>query len=84
MLATIQEAIEDFREGRMVIIVDDEVPEPDDEVIRYFKKVTLIDSVRNIYSRQLGDKIYFLENLDSTGLRYAREGFKENKKRFNR
>lgn len=67
-----------------LIIIDDEVPEADDEVILHFQKVTAIDSVRNIYSRQLGDKIFFLENLDSTGLRFAREGFKANKKRFNR
>ena len=67
-----------------LIIIDDEVPDPDDEVIRHFEKVSLIDSVRNTYSRQFGDKIFFLENLDSTGLRFAREGFKENKNRFNR
>lgn len=67
-----------------LIIVDDEVPDPDDEVIRHFEKISLIDSVRNKYSRQLGDKIFFLESLDSTGLRLAREGFIENKKRFNR
>jgi hypothetical protein len=67
-----------------LIIIDDELPDPDDEVIRYFKKVTAIDSVKNSYSRQLGDKIFLLENLDSTGLSIAREGFKENKKRFNR
>lgn len=67
-----------------LIILDDEVPDPNDEVIRHFGKVTIIDSVRNIYSRQFGDKIFFLENLDSTGLRLAREGFKENKEKFNR
>ena len=67
-----------------LIIIDDEVPDADDEVIRYFEKVTVIDSVKNSYSRQFGDKIFFLENLDSTGLRFAREGFKENKKTFNR
>lgn len=67
-----------------LIIIDDETPDPNDDVIKHFEKVTVIDSVRNIYSRQLGDKIFFLQNLDSTGLRLAREGFKENKKRFTR
>lgn len=67
-----------------LIVIDDEVPDPTDEVIRHFEKVTVIDSVRNIYSRQLGDKIFFLENLDSTGLRFAREGIKENKRKFTR
>lgn len=66
-----------------LIIVDDEVPDPDDEVIQHFETISLIDSVRNKYSRQLDDKIFFLDNLDSTGLRLAREGFIENKKRFN-
>lgn len=76
--------INDLIYFKHLIIIDDEVPDPNDEVIRYFEKVTVIDSVKNIYSRQLGDKIFFLENLDTTGLRFAREGFKENKKRFNR
>jgi hypothetical protein len=67
-----------------LIIVDDEVPDPEDEVIRYFQKVTLVDSLRDSYSRQFGDKIFFLENLDPTGLRIAQEGFRENKKRFSR
>ena len=67
-----------------LIVIDDEVPDPNDEVIRHFERVTVIDSVRNIYSRQLGDKIFFLENLDSTGLRFARAGIKENKEKFNR
>lgn len=67
-----------------LIVVDDEVPDPDDDVIKHFEKVTLVDSIRNSYSRQYGDKIFFLENLDSTGLRFVREGFKENKRRFNR
>jgi 4-amino-4-deoxy-L-arabinose transferase-like glycosyltransferase len=67
-----------------LIIIDDEVPEPTDEVVQHFKKITVIDSVRNIYSRQFGDKIFFLENLDSAGLKLAWEGFRENKKRFNR
>ena len=67
-----------------VIFIDDEIPDLNDEVLRLFEKVTVIDSVKNTYSRQFGDKIIFFENLDSTGLRLAREGFRENKEKFNR
>jgi len=76
--------INDLIYFKHAIIIDDEVPDPNDEVIRYFEKVAVIDSVKNSYSRQFGDKIFFLRNLDTTGLRIAREEFKENKKRFNR
>jgi hypothetical protein len=67
-----------------LVIIDDEVPEPTDEVIQYFERVTVIDSVKNIYSRQFGDKIFFLENLAPIGLQAARKGFNEYKDRFNR
>ena len=76
--------INDLIYFKHAIIIDDEVPDPNDEVIRYYEKVAVIDSVKNSYSRQFGDKIFFLRNLDTTGLRIAREEFKENKKRFNR
>jgi len=65
-----------------LIFIDDEIPDLNDEVLRHFEKVTVIDSVKNNYSRQFGDKIILFENLDSTGLRLAREGFKKNKETF--
>jgi Dolichyl-phosphate-mannose-protein mannosyltransferase len=66
-----------------LIFVGRQMPDKDDEVFQHFEKVTVIDSVTNKFSRQYGDKIIFFENIDSTGLRLAREGLKEMKKKFN-
>jgi hypothetical protein len=44
----------------------------------------VIDSVSNPISRQFGDKIFFFENIDSTGLKLAQDGLKEMKKQFKR
>ena len=60
------------------------MPDKDDEVFQHFQKVTVIDSVTNPYSRQLGDKIIYFENIDSAGLRIAREGLQQMKKEFQR
>ena len=76
--------ISDITHFKHLIFIDDEIPDLSDEVLRRFEKVSVIDSVKNKYSRQFGDKIIFFENLDSTGVRLATEGFMENKKKFNR
>jgi hypothetical protein len=60
------------------------MPDMDDEVFQHFEKVTVIDSVSNPISRQFGDKIFFFENIDSTGLKLAQDGLKEMKKQFKR
>lgn len=60
------------------------MPDKDDEVFQHFEKVTIIDSVTNKFSRQYGDKIIFFENIDSIGLRLAREGLKKMKETFKR
>lgn len=67
-----------------LIFVGKNMPGKDDEVFQHFKKVTVIDSVTNKLSRQYGDKIIFFENIDSTGLKLAQDGLKEEKKKFNR
>ena len=67
-----------------ILLISSQLPDKDDEVFQHFEKVTVIDSVTNKYSRQLGDKIIFFENIDSTGLRLAIDGLKEMKKVFNR
>ena len=59
-------------------------PDADDEVFQHFEKVTIIDSVTNTFSRQLGDKIIFFQQIDSAGLRIAKEGLNEMKREFYR
>ncbi len=67
-----------------LLFIGKRMPDKDDEVFRHFEKVTIVDSVTNTFSRQYGDKIIFFENIDSTGLRLAVEGLKEEKKKFGR
>ncbi|MBD0331537.1 MAG: glycosyltransferase family 39 protein [Chitinophagaceae bacterium] len=59
-------------------------PEKDDKVFQHFKKVTFIDSVKNVYSRQNGDKIFFFQDIDSAGLQLAQSGVQELKAEFKR
>jgi len=67
-----------------LILLARRMPGADDEVFNHFQKVTVIDSVTNKFSRQYGDKIIFFENIDSAGLRLAREGLNEMKNMFRR
>ena len=67
-----------------LIFVGRKMPGKDDEVFQHFEKVSIIDSVTNPYSRQMGDKIIFFENIDSAGLQLAIDGLKEMKKEFKR
>jgi hypothetical protein len=67
-----------------LIFIDDEIPEGARELFAHFQKMTTVDSVTYPLSRQLGDKIFFLENIDSTGMRIINEIFGKNKQQFNR
>ncbi|MFI5130402.1 MAG: ArnT family glycosyltransferase [Chitinophagales bacterium] len=67
-----------------LIFVGRKMPGKDDEVFQHFEKVSIIDSVTNPYSRQMGDKIIFFENIDSAGLQLAIDGLKEMQKEFKR
>lgn len=69
---------------RNIILLARRMPDEDDEVFQHFEKVTIIDSVTNKLSRQLGDKVIFFENVDATGLKLAQDGLKEMKSVFNR
>lgn len=67
-----------------LIFVGRNMPGKDDEVFQHFQSVTIVDSVTNIYSRQLGDKIIFFQTIDSAGLQIAIKGLKEMKSEFQR
>ncbi len=67
-----------------LVFIGRRMPGSDDKVFQHFARATVIDSVTNPFSRQYGDKIIFFENIDSTGLRLAIDGLKEQKKKFQR
>lgn len=67
-----------------LLFIGEEMPGKDDEVFNHFEKVTIIDSVTNPLSRQLGDKIIFYENADSIAAKLATEGLDEMKGKFKR
>lgn len=67
-----------------LIFIGRNMPDKDDEVFNHFKKVTLIDSVKNPLSRQFGDKIIYFQNADSLAAKLARYGLSEMKQQFNR
>ena len=68
---------------RHFIFIGRNMPDKDDEIFQHFENVTLIDSVKNTYSRQYGDKIIFFKNIDAIGLKLANDGLKEMKEEFN-
>lgn len=68
---------------RHLIFIGRNLPGKDDAVFQHFEKVTVIDSVTYQHSRQLGDKVIFFENIDSSGLKLATEGLKQMKAEFN-
>ena len=67
-----------------LIYIGRDFPDKSDSVFLHFKKVTLVDSVSNPYSRQQGDKIILFEEADQEAWIKAREGLKKMKNRFRR
>ncbi len=65
-----------------MLFVGKNMPGKDDIVFQHFGSVRLIDSVRNPYSRQFGDKIILFANIDAEGLQLAQDGLKGKKKEF--
>ena len=68
---------------RHLIFIGRNMPDKDDAVFQHFEKVTVIDFVNNVYSRQYGDKIIFFDKVDSAGLKLATDGLKQMKQQFN-
>jgi Dolichyl-phosphate-mannose-protein mannosyltransferase len=66
-----------------LIFIGRRMPDKDDEVFQHFEKITLIDSVNYLHSRQYGDKIIFFERIDSVGVKLATDGLKQMKQQFN-
>ena len=68
---------------RNLILIGRNMPDKDDAVFQHFEKVTMIDSITNVYSRQYSDKIIFFEKVDSVGLKMSTDGLKQMKQQFN-
>jgi hypothetical protein len=67
-----------------VLLIDDEWPEVNEPVFQHFSKVVLLDSVANPLSRQLGDKIFLLENADSVAVQFVNAEIEEKRRLFSR
>jgi hypothetical protein len=48
-----------------VLFIDNELPSGNNPIFQHFSKIELLDSVADPLSRQLGDKIFLLQNADS-------------------
>jgi len=67
-----------------LLFIGEDMPGKDNEVFQHFDRVLVVDSVRNSYSRQNGNKIIFFERIDSAGLSLARESLQKSRSRFSR
>lgn len=76
--------IPDNLEMKNLILIDHDIPGKDEELYQHFKSITVVDSVTNPFSRQYGDKIMFLQELDGKGLSMARELIESRKSIFRR
>lgn len=69
---------------RHLIFVDDEMPEEDDDVLRRFASMTVVDSCNNPYSRQYGIKIFHFQNASDSAWIIASKDIRKEKEKFSR
>jgi 4-amino-4-deoxy-L-arabinose transferase-like glycosyltransferase len=67
-----------------LIYVDDEMPEEDDNVLRRFAPVTVVDSCTNLLSRQYGTKIFHFKNATDSAWIIAAQDIRKEKQTFSR
>lgn len=67
-----------------LIYVDDETPEEEDNVLRRFASVKLVDSSTNPYSRQYGTKIFYFQNATDSAWIIATHDLQKEKEKFSR
>lgn len=67
-----------------LLFIGRRMPDKDDAVFQHFDKVTILDSVRNPLSRQLGDKIIWFEQADSVAVQLANADLDEQRQLFGR
>lgn len=67
-----------------LILIDDETPEADDTVLKRFASSRVADSCTNVYSRQLGVKIFHFQNATDSAWLIAANDIGEAKQKFSR
>jgi len=67
-----------------LLLISEQMPGNDEELFQHFKRTTLVDSVTNTYSRQLGNKIIFYEQADEKANELFYTAFMKKKKLFSR
>jgi hypothetical protein len=67
-----------------LLFVDDEMPEEDDDVLRRFSSMKMIDSCTNPFSRQYGTKIFYFQNAADSAWIIAAQDIRKAKQTFRR
>jgi hypothetical protein len=67
-----------------MIFVDDEMPEKDDNVLKRFGAVDVVDSCTNPFSRQFNTKIFYFKNASDSALIIAANDIRQAKAKFGR
>ncbi|CAN5836483.1 glycosyltransferase family 39 protein [soil metagenome] len=67
-----------------LLLVTEQTPGSDQELFQHFQQTTLIDSVTDGYSRQLGNKIIFYQHADEKANQLANDALQQKKKLFSR
>lgn len=67
-----------------LLFIADREPDNKNPIFSHFEKSRVVDSVTNIYSRQYGNKIIYLENIDTVGLKMITDKLRESKQQFTR
>ena len=67
-----------------ILLVDEDIPDSTYELFQHFERSTLVDSVTDPYSRQLGNKIIFFEHADEKAIQLANARLAKKQKLFSR
>lgn len=67
-----------------LILIDDEMPEEDDNVLKRFASSRVVDSCTNAYSRQYGVKVFHFQNATDSAWIIASRDIQEAKQKFSR
>lgn len=70
--------------NNMLMVVEEMPSGAYAEFFKHFRSMKVVDSITNIYSRQLGNKIVYYDSLDSEGQEILRGMIGEEVKRFSR
>lgn len=66
------------------LFIADREPDNKNPIFQHFEKSRVVDVVTDKYSRQYGNKIIYLENIDSTGLKMITGKLSKSRQQFTR